>query len=190
MGPISMKTCSAVTLDLKHHFNTYYKYMRTLLCLLGLLCIFGGHPSQAQAQALQEGEERHGYRYARPGYATMTVYIWGNVGKAGIWEIESGTDLVELLSAARVPGLGTEQADMQQRIILRIYRMQGTERQEIYDENLESVLEAGTRGPTLQAGDVLSVETQTERKFSFRTVAQYVGTASSLLILFLRLRRL
>jgi hypothetical protein len=159
--------------------------------MLGALLLGGASP--AAAQGGPEGSLSSGdsftHRFAGPGQATMTVYLWGSVGRSGIWEIERDTEIVELLSAANVPGLGADQVETRERLLLRIYRQQSAERSEVYEESLEDVLETGTQAPQLQEGDVLVIETQTRRRLSLQTITRYVGTLSSVALLVLRFVR-
>lgn len=121
----------------------------------------------------------------------MTVYVWGSVGTPGVWEVERDADLVEVLSAASVPGLGTDQPGLSERVVLRVYRLQqaGGRRHQIYEDSLENLLQQGVQGPSLQAEDVLSIELRQKRTFNISTVAQYVGAASTLVVLGLQLFR-
>ena len=160
-------------------------YMRLIAGTIGVLMFFGAVPLYAQS-ASQESSYTH--RYARPGRATMTVYLWGQVSTSGIWQVEENVDLIELLSAAGVPGIGTNQQETRQEIILHIYRRANEQRDEIYSRKMESVLEETQDVPDLQEGDVLVLEARERNRFSFSTLAQYVGTASTLALLFLRLR--
>lgn len=127
--------------------------------------------------------------FARPGQPTIQVYILGSVGASGIWRIEPQTDLIELLSAARVAGIGQDQPDYRQRVNLRIYRAIEGDRQKIYDEQLNNVLAEGAAYPPLQAGDVIEVETERRRTIGLALLSQIVGAASSLTLLVLRLTR-
>mgnify|MGYP006268598761 CR=1 FL=1 len=130
-------------------------------------------------------------RYAAPGSSTIQVYIWGSVGTTGIWRIEPDLDLVELLSAAQVTGIGQEVPGSYQRVRLRIYRTVEGNRRMIYEEQLDNVLAAGAGYPSLQGGDVLEVETQRRRSFTerVRVATGLIGSAASLILLYLRISR-
>lgn len=160
--------------------------------VLLLTCAGGlsGPTSAAVAQDFPESsQENFVYRFARPGQATMRVYIWGQIGQPGIWEVARDTDLIELLSAARVPGVGTDQPEVREVTMLTLYRRQegGGPRQQVYAQPLEQVVAAGEPPPRLQEGDVIQLQTQQRSRFSFRDVTQYVGVASSMVLLVLRL---
>jgi len=142
--------------------------------------------SSSQGLGLDQGFVN---RYAPPGSSTIQVYIWGSVATPGIWRIQPSLDLVELLSAVRVTGVGQDQPGFNQQVRLRIYRTTGGDRREIYEERLDNVLAEGASYPTLQEGDVLEVETQQRRSFleKTRTITGLVGSAASLILLYLRI---
>lgn len=151
-----------------------------------LLTLFAALPARAQIPAQ---DEQFVIEMARPGTATMTLYLWGTFGRPGIWRVERDVDLIELLSAARVPGIGTTDVDFRQRTILKIYRGTPGSRREVFSKKLEELVAEGAAYPDLQDQDVLELETRRRPRLSVRTVVQYVGSISSLALLTLRLIR-
>ena len=150
----------------------------------------GGATEPLRGQDLSLPEQSYVNEFARPGQPTMTLYLWGSVGTTGIWRVERDVDLIQLLSAAQVPGIGQEQMDVRQRISLRVFRSGSGDRREVYSQRLNDILEEGAAYPDLQNGDVLLVETSQRRRiFSFQFISTIVGTASSLALLVLRLTR-
>lgn len=158
--------------------------------LLGLL-LFGSAPllltKPAEAQEVQTGERSFTNRYARPGRPTMTVYLWGEAGTTGIWQVERETGLIELLSAARVPGLGSDNPEFNRRVLVNIYRQEGESRRQIYQRRLEELVQGVQDYPSLQENDIVEIRAEQSRRLSFSTIAQYIGTASSIVLLLLRL---
>lgn len=161
---------------------------RTLAaCLVGLIAL-GTSPQLVSAQGLPLPEEDV-RTLARPGQPTITVYLWGTVGSPGVWRVERDMDLVRFLSVVQVPGIGGEDQNVRRNFKLRIYRrVYGTDdgdRREVYTEDVSNLLEGDAKiPPSLQDGDIIAVETQTRRKFSFRTVFEVVRTTASLLTLY------
>jgi hypothetical protein len=157
--------------------------------MAGLLA--GGlSPFAAQAQDLPLPEQSYVNEFARPGQPTMTLYLWGAVGTTGIWRVEREVDLIQLLSVAGVPGVGTSEREVRQRFILHIYRHQNGERREIYEEEIQNLIGGGaTSVPALKDGDILAVETQTRQRVSLDLVFSTLRTVSSFLSLYLLLRR-
>jgi len=161
-----------------------------LVCapLLVLVAVAGPDSVRAQPGPDLGGEEEYVYRYARPGEATQTVYIWGAVDQPGIWEIEPGTDIVELFSVVRPSGYGVEGIGTKTRIELRIYRSTNGEPRVVSEMQLGDLLEMPPpQRPSLQPEDVIEVRTVESRKFSFQTVGTIVGTLSSLTLLVIRI---
>ena len=128
--------------------------------------------------------------YARPGYATKVIYVWGAVATPGIWRVEREVGLLELLSVARPSGIGTEQPGLRDDTTVRLYRDAGGERNQVYEEDLEHIVKSAETYPILQEGDILVVETRTRRRINWQMVTSLVGTASSLVLLYLRLQNL
>lgn len=158
---------------------------RSILFAVGLLLV-SAYPAQAQVPLGEEN--RFAFEFARPGRSTMTIYVWGSVGSPGIWQVERDVDLIALLSAARVPGIGQEEAETRQEVILSVYRGAEGQRQQVFEANLEDMVAEGAAYPSLQGEDILVVRTERKTRFSFRALSQYVGTLSTLVLLFLRLR--
>ena len=143
-----------------------------------------------KAQDLPLPEQSYINEFARPGQPTMTLYLWGSVGTTGIWRVERDVDLIQLLSVARVPGVGASQQDVRQNFILHIYREVNGERSQIYEEEIQNLIGGGAKPvPPLQSGDVLTVETQTRRRLNLNLVFTTLRTVSSFLSLYLLLRR-
>lgn len=163
-------------------------FMRRL-SLLALCCaLLSINPGISSAQIAGEADLPYINSFSRPGQPTITVYVWGNVGRTGIWQIERGTDLIEFLSAVQVPGVGQDQINVRRRFTLRIYRGGTQDRHEIYSEEIERILADGVEYPQLQRGDILFLELRQRRRiFSFQFISTLVGTVSSVFLLYLRL---
>jgi len=126
--------------------------------------------------------------YARPGEATQTVYVWGAVGTPGIWEIETGTNLVELFSVVRPTGYGEQSPGTRTKVLLRIHRTTDGETRVAHEMRLSELLAMPPpERPALQPQDVIEVRSVQTRTFSFQTVSTVVGTLSSLTLLAIRI---
>ena len=165
------------------------RYRLAALLMVGLLAS-GLSPFTAQAQNLPLPEPGYVNEFARPGQPTITLYLWGAVGNAGIWRVERDVDLIQLLSVAGVPGIGTSERQVRQRFVLHIYRQQSGERREIYEEEVENLIGGGAGPvPALQDGDIIAVETESRRRIGVDLVFTTLRTISSFLSLWLLLRR-
>jgi hypothetical protein len=155
--------------------------------MLLLTAMTGPRAARAQPDLGGAGE---GYvnTYARPGEATQTVYVWGAVGTPGIWEIETGTNLVELFSVVRPTGYGEESPGIRTRVLLRIHRTTDGETRVAHEMRLSELLQMRPQErPSLQPQDVIEVRNVQTRKFSFQLVSTVVGTLSSVTLLVIRI---
>ena len=84
-----------------------------------------------------------------PGAILIPVNLWGSVQKSGIHHIPSQTDLLTLISLAGGP---TPDAEMNKVIIKR---NSGKKEEVIYVNIEELVTQPGTRGPILEANDIV-----------------------------------
>jgi len=159
---------------------------RALFIFIASSIAFAG-PSLGQG--VGTGGDDFTYQFRDPGEPSMRVYIWGDVGSAGIWRVNRDVNFIELLSAARPGGVGVERARQRQRVSIRVYRIVDNERRMIYDEQLNEILEEGLRLPDLTDEDVLEVRTQERRGRleQFRLITGVIGSTASLVLLFLRL---
>ena len=165
-------------------------FWKTVLAVVLFLLCTHVHSSSSHAQDLPLPDQSYVNTFARPGQPTINLYLWGSVGTTGIWRVERGVDLIQLLSVARVPGIGTSSRDVRQRFILHIYRDQGGERTQIYEERIEKLIGGGAKPvPDLQNGDILAIERQSRRALSLNLVFTTLRTVSSFLSLYLLLRR-
>lgn len=161
-----------------------------MLRRLAWWCLWGcGLAWAAQAQPIG-GSQGLEIEFFRPGRPTMVVYLWGAVGQPGIWRVEREVDLISLLSAARVAGVGSSPQGVSQRYLVRIFRDVGGERQEIYQERLERLVGGGARPyPTLQEGDILVVEVRQRARFTWGTAFEITRTVLQVLTLYILIRR-
>ena len=128
--------------------------------------------------------------FSRPGRPTMMVYVWGTATTPGIWKVEQGVDLIQLLSAAQIPNIGNIDQSSKQTVYLRIYRPTGGRRVEIYKSEIKKMIAAGNNYPMLQEGDILFLETITKNRFSLQTIFSAIGAAASLTLLIIRINQL
>lgn len=125
--------------------------------------------------------------FARPGEPTMVIYLWGNISQGGLWRVERNVDLIELLSAAQVPGVGTISPGVRQRIHVNIYRTVDGDRRRIYREEISQLLEEGAEYPSLSSRDIVEIEIRTRQRIGLGTISTVIGTLSSITLLTLRI---
>jgi len=163
-----------------------------LLSAALILCLSATWPSATYGQAtpsLSEGET-YVHRYARPGQATQTIYIWGAVDRPGVWRVHPNTGIVELFSVVHPSGYGIENPATKTNVRLRLHRTVNGDMKMIREMELGRLLEMNrNQRPVIEGGDVIEIRTVRRRTFSIQTVATIVGTLSSVTLLAIRIIR-
>ena len=128
--------------------------------------------------------------YGRPGYAKVTVFVWGTAD-TGVWNVEEGTDLLEFLSVAVRSEGGNRGADIRSYQVLKMYREDQNRRSDPFFESRMDELFSRTQSyPAIQEGDILVIETRSRRRFTWRDISQVTGTLASLVSTYLLIDRL
>jgi hypothetical protein len=162
-----------------------------LLLLVALAA--GSGPPAAQAQAfgrVEETESNVAYFYhARPGEATVQVSVWGTIPRPGIYEVPDTTALDKLLTMAGGAPLEARQENREApTITVRVYRPESDGRNEIFQAELDRMLQGNASYPALRDNDIVVVETvRPKQPFGWRDVISVVSSLASLTLLGLRL---
>lgn len=151
---------------------------------------FGADDLQNPLQPTTPGKKLDAAEYVfqpYPGAVLMPVYIWGAVGKAGIYRVPVHTNLVTLLSLAGGPLDGAELDE------LTIRRFGGANQSRVMLINAEDLLtsEKPQVIPTLEANDVVYLP-KSEPLISNNTmqVVTVVGAVLSIVVSFLVVKQL
>lgn len=159
-------------------------------CLLLAAALLATSPA-AHAQEFGRIEETKStvayFYHAETGEATIQVAVWGSVGRTGIYEIPVDTDLERLMTMAGGAPLDARSEDQIQETTIRLYRVTNDQREVIYEQPLEEMVTRPGNYPNLEDGDIMVVETITDRRFGFRDVLSLVSTLGTLTLLGLRL---
>lgn len=155
-----------------------------LMSSLLALVLAGTAMAQDVAPALQV---RQHFELGKP---RMTIYVIGATASPGIWIVNTDISFVEMLAIALPEGVGTLSLDVVQNSTIELYRSDNSGRRLVYSQDLRQVLRGEAPSPTLQHNDLLLFETFTRprRRITFTSVTSVVGTAASMLLLYLRLR--
>lgn len=160
--------------------------------LVGLFLAAGAGVSAAQTPgSVDAGTEGFGmrgvsfFRFVPPGKQAMRVNVWGDVRAPGRYEVEVGTDLLELVFLA---GATTERATTYKQIretTLRVSRKRddGSGWRVIYEAALDDITDMASPIPDLQDEDVVKVETIVRQRLDWREALGIVGTVASLALL-------
>jgi hypothetical protein len=144
-------------------------------------------PASAHAQPTTGGAEGIVTDFSRPGQPSMIIYLWGGVSRPGLWRVERDVDLVQLLTAAGVPSIGTDPAGTRRRTFIRVYRTSGDNRTEVFEQRVDRLLAEGSTYPPLQAEDIVEVQVKERRAVGIQLIGTLVSTASAVTLLVLRL---
>lgn len=164
--------------------------MRTSLCSLLLLLLLCASPvAEAQrvsnpSDVVASGTSYH--IFAQPGEPTIEVLVLGDAA-TGFYVIGANTALDELLALTGTSASPGESADVSRDVTVRLMREEGGRRAIVYEQEFEDFLSEPASYPTLQDGDVFTVEVQQHRRVGLIDVLNVTARLSSITLLVLRL---
>lgn len=129
------------------------------------------------------------YNYSESGDVTMIVNVWGTVRNPGLYEIPRGTTLSHLLSLSGGPIVAPREEREDRTIQVRLYRTEGSTRQVIFETEMRNEVIASVDDLSLQEGDVITVETVVDRRFSWRDVFPIIAAIGTVAIAIERIAR-
>lgn len=157
-----------------------------IICAYTLVCFL---TPLAQAQEFKRFDELTAqgvshYIFAKQGEATVQVLVLGSA-RPGIYELGVGVKLDQLLALTGgtplVTNTGTET-----RVTVRLFRGEGSgQRDLVYEAPFERMLTEPGSYPTLQGGDVLTIETFNIQKtrFGWRDALTIATSLTTVIIL-------
>ncbi len=177
--PSSMKTYSAISWCRQ-------RLRAAAIASLIVLCPFlWVEPIHAQAITENPGVQDYG----RPGVPRTTMFVWGNA-QTGVWTIEENADFLEVVSAVSRVALSETNPERRQTHTVRLYRDGDRGGRPVFEADLEDIFARSVDFPQIRERDVMVIDTQTRRRFSWRDLNQVTGTVASLLSIFILLDRL
>ena len=175
-----------VNADLLMRLISMPRVSLTMMRRLLLLCMLIGasaHAASAQISELERSRYRQAayYNYAEPGDLTVTVNVWGAVANPGLYEVPQETRLSRLFSLAGGPSTGAQQRGSRRDLTVSLSREQPAsgERELIFEQDMEDDIIVFEQDPLIQEGDVLTVETYTQNRFTWRDALPIIGAATS-----------
>lgn len=154
---------------------------------MGMLAL----PTTSYAQADEPETRRVAfYRYVEPGQATMRISIWGNVDAPGRYEVQAGTDLLELLSLAGGPTDRLQRSNETLRTSVVLSRKTDMSLSIIFEAPLIDLTTGLTSYPSLQDEDLLKIDTMVSRSFDWRDGITVLGGLATVTLLVLRITRI
>ncbi len=170
---------------------TFVLMVGGLVLLMG--SVGGIVPDAAHGQAfgrVEETESNVAYFYhARPGEATVQLSVWGTVPRPGVYEVPDTTNLDKLLTMA---GGAPMEARVENReaptITVRVYRPGTDGRNQIFESELDRMLQEDVSYPALRDDDIVVVETvRPKQPFGWRDVLSVLSSLGTLTLLGLRI---
>lgn len=164
--------------------------MRTSLCgFLILFVLCAGPAAEAQrvsnpTDVISSGTSYH--IFAQPGEPTVQVLVLGDVS-TGIYVVGTSTSLIELLALTGAGSSSGQSAEVSREVTIRLMREQGGGRTIVYEQEFEGFLSEPSSYPTLQDGDIFTVEVEQHRRFGLREALDITARLSSITLLVLRL---
>jgi hypothetical protein len=159
------------------------------LLFAGFLLLFLVAPAHAQWVGNPQEVVASGTSYrifASPGEATIRVQVLGEVG-AGIYVLSPRVTLSELIALGGGANLSPGTENVRRTVTVRLFREEGGIRREVYETELRQMLREPGGYPTLQDGDLVTVESEVERRYTFRETIGLVSSLASISLLVLRL---
>ena len=135
--------------------------------------------------------------YTEPGAPTIQVTVVGEGTRSGIYVVQDGTTLTDLLALAGGTARSTETERQITRATVSVLRQQGPRRVPIYRADAEELILEPAAHPVLIGGDVIDVDVEYEEidePFTFRDGIEIAARVASLvsvaILLFVRLDNL
>lgn len=128
--------------------------------------------------------------FAEPGAPTIEVTVLGEGTRNGIYVVQNGTTLTELLALAGGTASSQETERQIVRSIVRLLRRDGNRRNVIYEALAEDLIREPASHPDLLAGDVVEVDVEYEElrePFTFRDGVEVAARVASLVSVFILL---
>ncbi|MEL6703600.1 MAG: hypothetical protein AAFY55_08980 [Bacteroidota bacterium] len=164
--------------------------LRRVLLLCALLAPFT--VSQAFAQSGTPGIDGGTglaavYSYVPPGIPAMEIDVWGAIRQPGRYRVPRTMELLDVLSVAGGPVIGTDEEGRTQEAIVRLSR-EGTNGRDLLFEAQLADVERGTAvPPPVTENDILSVQVRVRARLYWRDVLSVTTSVAALTLLFLNI---
>ncbi len=123
------------------------------------------------------------YNYSDPGNVTIQVHVWGAMRFPGLYEIPRDTKLSELVSLAGGPQVPERERRSVRSVDFQLFRLTGPGREVILRIQMENEIVVSEEDPTLQFGDVLSVQSVVRKTFGIRDLFPIISATATLALL-------
>lgn len=116
--------------------------------------------------------------FTEPGAPTVKISVVGEGTRSGIYVLQDGTTLTELVALAGGTPASTETELQIVRAFVRVLRVQGGARVPVYEATVEALVREPAAHPDLQDGDVVEVDLEYEEVDQPFTLQEGLDVAS------------
>lgn len=121
--------------------------------------------------------------YAEPGAPTSQVLVVGEGIRNGVYVLQEGTTLTELVALSGGPAWSQETERQIVSALVRVLRQEGGQRVPVYEATAEDLLREPAAHPDLRTGDVVEVDVEYEElgePFTWRDGIEIASRVASL----------
>ncbi len=160
------------------------------VAFLVAVIIGGGVSTQfAEAQVIGRVESIESnapdyYFHVNSGASTIQLHVMGSVTSPGLYEVNDGTTLGQLIALAGGPVLGTRLRRNKRQVDIRLFRPSTGSSVPLFETELEEGSMYTNSYPALMEGDVLRVDVIERAGFGWRDALSIVTAAASAYIIF------
>jgi protein involved in polysaccharide export with SLBB domain len=158
-----------------------------------LCCALCVSPAAAQSFARVEETKSNSdayYYYVQPGSPTVQVYVLGMACYPGLYEVNEGISLRQLLALSGGPDFDRRQFLNRQTTTIRLFRTTHGQQSCVYEALLEKAAADPAAAQALQDGDVLAIEVVERRRFDWRDILTIVNVVNTVVLIMLAVDRL
>ncbi|HLT46683.1 MAG TPA: hypothetical protein VK002_05590 [Rubricoccaceae bacterium] len=152
-----------------------------LLGVLGLL--FSGVQAAAQPET---GQGVAVFLFAEPGQPVISVDLWGSVRQPGRYLVAPETGLLDLLTIAGGPQLQAETDQVVRSVTVEVSRASSLDRSIVFTSELQALTSGEATPPPLLDGDVVTVQTSVNQRFTWLNGLTVVASVASIALIILR----
>jgi hypothetical protein len=163
------------------HFSTRVALTAAALAVLTAVLLPGAAQSQSIGRVEQTDSNAPSYfYYVQPGSATIQTHVLGTVRHPGLYVVNRGTTLDQVLALSGGAVLNEREGRSVRRITLRLLRDTGNGQQPIFETTYQDGRLNTAGAPPMRDGDVVDVEVVERRRFGLRSTLTVVNTLALL----------
>ena len=157
-----------------------------ILCFQTVDSAFGQAPTRFGRIEDTETNIDAFYYLVEPGAATIQISAFGDIINPGVYVLEDGANLALLLALGGGP-VTSNQPDIKETTMVRMFRNTGNVRSLAYEASFEEVMDRAANAPALSEGDIIILDVERKRRMNWRDVFTVIGPILSTLLLVERL---